>query len=341
MLELEITAIYIETDSCKTFTFYSLPGVNYKAGQFLTFLFERRGREIRRSYSLSSSPDADNALSITIKLTSNGEISRWWLFEAKVGDKVKALPPSGMFFLEWQQTARDIFLTAAGSGITPLYSIIKSALIREPQSRIILVYSNTSNNTTIFLSVLKKLERDHPGRLLIYWLFGDNKDLLYARLGTYNLQRIIADAMAFAREDAVMYTCGPQDYMQTVQITWMTMGFSRKGFRKELFDINALPPLAKQYYDKEDRTITVIYRGETVALFVPYNRTILDAALKKGIDIPYSCKAGRCSTCKCLVRSGQVWMHYNEVLLDEDLARGLVLTCTGHPASLDVTVEIF
>ena len=138
-----------------------------------------------------------------------------------------------------------------------------------------------------------------------------------------------------------MYTCGPYDYMQMVQITCLTMGFSKAHIRKELFDINALPPLTKRYFDKTDRSINLLYQGNKFSLFVRYNETILDAALKKGIDIPFSCKAGKCSTCKCVVHSGAVWMHYNEVLTDDDEAKGFALTCTGHPASENVVIRIF
>ena len=341
MLELKIAGIHVETNVCKTFIFYTASKVSYEAGQFLTFLFERKGKQVRRSYSFSSSPYTDELLAVTIKVTSNGDISRWWLNEAKVGDVIYALPSAGVFTLEWQAKPRDIFLAAAGSGITPLYSILKSALVKEPQSHIILLYSNSTRKTTIFLNQLTALQEEFPAALSIIWLFSDNKDLLNARLSTYNLQRILSASLSFNKSDAVMYTCGPFEYMQTVQITWMTMVFSKKNFRREFFDINELPPLPKRYFDRKDRTVSIVYRGNAYSLLVPYNVTILDAALKKGIDLPFSCKAGRCSTCRCIVLSGSVWMHYNEVLTDEDEKKGYALTCTGHPAAENVAIQIF
>jgi ring-1,2-phenylacetyl-CoA epoxidase subunit PaaE len=340
MLELKIVEIHTETNACKTFSFYTESKIAYEAGQFLTFLFDINGKEVRRSYSLSSSPQVDELLSITIKQVSNGEISRWWLQKAKVGDILKALPPAGVFSLKWQLQPRDIFLAGAGSGIIPLYSILKSALIKEPQSHIVLLYSNSSKSTTIFLDQLQALEKIYPGQLSIVWLFSDNQDLSYARLSTYNLQRILEGSLVYRPGNAVMYTCGPFRYMQTVQITWLTMGFSKNNFRRELFEINELPESTKRYFDKTDRLVTINFNGDSVSILVRYFETILGAALKSGINLPYSCKAGKCSTCKCTVISGTVWMHYNEVLTDEDEAKGYALTCTGHPISPNVVIDI-
>lgn len=340
MLKLTIKKITRETDQCKTFQFITESKVDYEPGQFLTFLFYKNGKETRRSYSMSSSPFIDEDLAITIKATSNGEISRWWMLEAMVGDVLNALLPSGMFTITPQKKTRDIFLAAAGSGITPVFSIIKSLVKTEPTSHIILIYSNSNPSTAIFLEELQQMEDQYSNQLKIVWLFSNHKNLLYARLSTYNLQRIILEQLRYKMNDAIMYTCGPFSYMQMVQITCLTMGFLKTNFRRELFDINELPPLSKRYYDTMDRTVTISCDGISYSLLVPYKQTILEAALKKGIDLPYSCKAGRCSTCRCKVVSGKVWMHYNEVLTDEDEEMGIALTCTGHPASDKVMLEI-
>ncbi len=339
ILHLKIVAIQSETPDSKTFILHSDEQVIYRAGQFLTFLFERNGSELRRSYSLSSSPDADTFLSVTLKRTINGEISAWWIDKAKVGDYVNALHPAGMFTIEWQNEPRDIFLVAAGSGITPIYSLLKSALVKEPQSRLILIYANSNPTSAIFLQKLQVLQKLHPQRIIIELLFSNNQSLLQARLGTYNLQAIIRAQLRCQLQEAVVYTCGPYYFMLMVQITCLTMGFIKENVRKEIFDITE-PVVAKKYFDTVDRTITLLYNNKKNILKVPYKQSILETALQNGIELPYSCKAGKCSTCRCRVLTGKIWMHYNEVLTDADEANGFALTCTGHPASEDVIIEV-
>ncbi len=339
LLQLEIIAIEPETFESKTFILKSDKPIDYKAGQFLTFLFQRKARDLRRSYSFSSSPDKDDFISITLKQTLNGEISYWWMNIAKVGDLLKTLPPSGMFTVEWQKEARDIFLVAAGSGIVPLYSILKSAIIKEPQSHITLIYANKNPLSAIFLNKLEELQNQYSQQITIIWLYSSNQNLLKARLGTYNFQSIVQENLKHQLHNALLYTCGPEYFMQTVFITGLTMGFAKNNIRKEIFDIReVITP--KRYFDTAEREITILFRNKKYILKIPYNRTILDTALQYKIDLPYSCGAGRCSTCRCKVLNGKVWMHYNEVLTDADEAAGYALTCTGHPASPNVIIEI-
>jgi ring-1,2-phenylacetyl-CoA epoxidase subunit PaaE len=339
-LQLTIVEIISETDDVKTFAFACNKPVVYKPGQFLTFLFERKGSEIRRSYSLSSSPDTDDRLAITLKRVVNGEISGWWINEAKVGDILTALPPAGIFTIDWSTTPRDIFLIAAGSGITPLYSLLKSALIKEPHSRIHLVYSSSNQRSVIFHNQLVELEKRFPDNLKIEWRLSNHKNLLKARLSTYNLQDLFRHKLVYPKQNALVYTCGPYNFMMMVQITCFTMGFNRNNVRKEIFDILPPPENTPKYFDKKDRTITILYHHQSYTLTVPYNLTILDAALANDIALPYSCKAGRCSTCRCKIINGKIWMYYNEVLTDADEMAGFGLTCTGHPASEGVVISL-
>ncbi|CAN5613691.1 ferredoxin--NADP reductase [soil metagenome] len=339
MIKLRIISIINETETCKTFHFAADEKIEYEAGQFLTFEFTINGNAIRRSYSLSSNPYIENELSITVKREDNGLLSRWWIDEAKVCDNLICLPPAGMFTIKWQNEPRDIYLAAAGSGIAPLLSLLNAALIKEPQSRIHLLYSNSRSEITIFLQELLKLQQVYSSHLTITWLFSDNKDLNNARLSSYNLQKIVKDTLQFEIKDALMYTCGPYEYMMMVQVTSLTMGFNAKHVRRELFDTSEPSKIKRRNFDTTDRTITIIKNGKEHAVYVPYHQTILQAALANKIDIPYSCRIGRCSTCVCKVLGGEVWMHSNEVLTDEDEIAGYALACTGHPATEDVIIQ--
>ena len=340
MILVTIIAIAKETDQCKTFVLKSSEPLQYKAGQFITFLMEQNGITERRSYSFSSSPDIGEQPSITIKRNDNGIFSRWWIDEAKPGDQLEALHPAGAFTLAFQEKPRDIFLTAAGSGITPVYSIIKSALIKEKNSKIHLVYSNSTVSEAIFYEQIKLLEEQYPDQLTVDWFFSNHKDLLVARLSTYNLQRIISLRLKYSLKEALMFTCGPFYYMQMVQITCLSMGFEKQKIRRELFDINLLPPLPKRNFDTTDRWIKIRINNNTIPILVKWSQTILEAALQQGIDLPYNCASGKCSTCVCKIISGKIWMHYNEVLTDDDEEKGLVLTCTGHPVTNNVIIQL-
>ena len=263
----------------------------------MTFIFQHHEQEVRRSYSLSSSPEVDENLSITIKREPNGVIGRWMLANAQVGDILMALPPTGMFVITPQPTKpRDIFLIAAGSGITPIYSILKSILIQEPESKITLIYSNHEESTTIFLIALLALQGRYRQQLQIEFLFSNNQNIFKARLSATSLEILFKRHLHFAKADALVYTCGPWGYMQMVQIIALTNGFRKEHVRKEIFANGKEPLPAKQYFDHTDRNITIVHQQKERIIFVPYNKSILDAALESGIPIPYSCKAGRCKS---------------------------------------------
>lgn len=342
MLSFTISAIQKETAYAKTFFLQPMDGIKttYKAGQFLTLLFTEYGQEVRRSYSISSTPK-DDFISITVKKIPNGFISRLLVEHAKVGDILNALPPAGMFTIHTNpQLKRDIFLIAAGSGVTPIFSLLKSVLIEEPLSFVTFIYSNSHSESTIFLPQIKELEKQFPERLNVEWLFSNNPFIFKARLSSTLLETLLHKYLRFTKKDALIYTCGPYDFMQMVQIVALTNGFDKANIRREVFVDPEDTAIEKPYFDTTDRSITLILKGIEYHLNVPYQESILTAALNKGIILPYSCRAGRCSSCQCVVKKGNIWMHYNEVLTDADVANGLALTCTGHPTTDDVVVEV-
>jgi ring-1,2-phenylacetyl-CoA epoxidase subunit PaaE len=339
MIKVKIAAVKTELPGTKTFILDTDLPLVYMAGQFLTFLFQGKENQIRRSYSFSSAPGVDEKPAITIKRNSNGEYSRWWIDEAKPGDELIASGPSGVFTIADTQEERDIFFAAAGSGITPIYSVIKWLLYNKTKSRIHLLYSNQNPASTIFFNELRELQENFAAQLSISWFFSENPDLLHARLSTYNLQRILAKINPVKPGKALMFTCGPYDYMKMVQVTWLTMGFLKENFKRELFDINLTPSEIKRYYDKTDRIVTIQFREKQFPILVHWYESILDAALRNNIPLDFNCRGGICSTCICRIISGKVWMHYNEVLTKEEEERGLVLTCTGHPISNNVIIE--
>lgn len=326
---------------------FETPGVlmpHYLAGQFLTLIFSIEGRALRRSYSLCSSPDADEPLSIAIKRVENGEISRFLHHKTAVGDVLEALAPNGLFTYEPVfLKKRTVFLFGAGVGITPLFSIIKTALLAEQQSKIILIYSSRSVDETLFYEELNSLQEQYPERFRIIYVSSQAKNLLMARLNVFLIEKIVKEYLQYDEKDALFYTCGPVDYMVTCRITLLRLGFDISQIKRETFvlpedEVDEDDMTEKEIKDKNTYSVVLKLKGAEHHLQVPYNRTILQAALDQQIDIPYSCRSGICSTCTATCTQGNVHMDYNEVLLDNEIAAGRVLVCTGHPTENETTI---
>ena len=316
----------------------------YKAGQFLTLVFNINGREIRRSYSLCSSPDVDEPLAIAIKRVDNGEISRFLHHKTRIGDILQAMPPNGLFTYEPQKNIqRTVFLFAAGVGITPVFSIIKTALLAERKSQIILVYSSRSVEETLFYDELNKLQEVHLDRFKIVYVSSQAKNLLMARLNVFLIEKLVKEYMQFDPRDALFYTCGPIDYMVTCRITLLQMGFDIAQIRRETFvlpedEVDEDDMTEKEVKDKNTYEVVLKLRGQEHTIAVPYDKTILQVGLEHKIDIPYSCRAGICSTCTATCVKGGVRMDYNEILMDNEIEAGRVLVCTGHPTANGTTI---
>lgn len=338
-MELRVEKIEYSTSETVLLRFEVLNGEkpHYKAGQFITLVFNIKGRELRRSYSLCSSPDADEPLAIAIKRVENGEISRLIHHNTVLGDIFHAMPPNGQFtYVADIEKYRTIFLFGAGVGITPLFSIIKTALFAEMHSKIVLIYSSRSVDETLFYDELNGLQTRYPDRFKIIYVSSGAKNLLMARLNVFLIEKIVKEELQYKPEDAIFYTCGPIDYMVTCRIKLLELGFDLSQIRRETFvlpedELDDDDMTEKMPRDTNTYTVSLDYKGQRHDLTVPYDRTILQVALDQKIDIPYSCRSGICSTCTASCTKGHVHMDYNEVLTDDEVAAGRVLICTGHP----------
>ena len=341
-ISLRLREIIRETDDAKTFVFETSGGstLNYKAGQFLTFLIDMHGHEVRRSYSMSSAPGVDAFPAITVKRVPNGEISRFWIDTVKTGDTFKVLAPSGRFVLEKEDAgARDIVLIGAGSGITPLFSLLKQTLTQEPESRVTLIYASRNVRNTLFWAQITDWQERFPERLRVIHIHSQPAEDwagIQGRINNTRLEQLVAKSIRFKREDARFFICGPFELMRSAGITLHFMGFHSEQIRKENFVIPSPPPPPPV---SNPHRITLDFRGSKYGLLVPAHSTVLDAALAEGIQLPYSCKGGRCASCAAVCTSGKVHMSVNEVLTDRDLTEGWILTCSSYVDSDDVTIE--
>jgi ferredoxin-NADP reductase len=339
--KLIIQKIITETPDAKTFRLKQVSGIpyTYKAGQFLTFIFPKSTGEQRRSYSISSAPVCGETLSVTVKRVENGEYSRYFIDHAKEGDELLCSGPGGLFTLPEDMTAyKQVFFLAAGSGITPVYALIKTILHTYPEHSVILIYSNRSKQDTIFYHELIELSINSNGRFIIDFLFSSSNNLLKARLNNSLLTGILQEHGQAPHREKLCYICGPVDYMDTVNITLLTEGIPRDNIRKENF-VSYLPELTEEPPDTDPHQVSIRFRDKTIKLQVQYPVSILQQALKEGIALPYSCSSGQCGSCAARCTRGRVWIAYNEVLTDRELSQGLILTCQGYPVGGDVELE--
>ncbi len=314
-------------------------GITYKAGQYITLVRFVHGKEYRRSYSITSSPVLNESLSIGVKRIDNGLFSRYLTDDARPGDEILCTGSGGFFTLPAKpELYQRIFCFAAGSGITPVFSLIKTVLHNQPHIQVVLVYSNTSPQRTAYLQELQALQTLHPHSFHLELLFSEVKELSHARLHRELIFEYLEHHRISNTPETVFYICGPENYMRLCTYTLRERGIPPDHIKKEDFIITT-PKVIALPGDKETHTITVKRNNTTTTVHQQYPDTILKAAQKQGLVLPYSCEAGRCGSCVAQCTSGTVWHSYNEVLTEEDLAKGLILTCTGHAIDGDVALS--
>ena len=328
--ELTVTAVRRETDDCVSIDLKpDGEPLLYRPGQFLTLVFPSVHGEERRNYSISSAALPGEALTITVKRIPNGTYSRRLFDRASPGDSVLTAGVGGFFVLPEDKTmAGSVYFIAAGSGITPVFSLLKSVLYRYPLARVVLIYSNSSLRQAIFYAALRALEQQFADRFRVTYLFSDAKSLERARLSKWLLPRLLRELDAPA--GALYYICGPFDYMRMVNVTLLEASVATQQIKKENFlsfrpDNTQLPP------DLEGHSVHITFAGRAYTLQVRYPISILDAALLQQIPLPFSCRSGNCGACAARCTSGTVWMRYNAVLMEREIRNGIILTCVGYP----------
>ncbi|HOY48402.1 MAG TPA: iron-sulfur cluster-binding domain-containing protein [Flavobacteriales bacterium] len=333
---LEIVRIELETPSTKSIYLKPIDGkpLHFIAGQFLSLVFESGEHAFRRSYSISSLP-GDEWIRITVKRISNGNASRQIFDHWQIGQHVQTLEPYGRFVLPEITQAQDFFFIAAGSGITPIISLIREALLRFPHVKIHLLYSNRSRSECIFLNELQKLQEYQPQRLQIHWFFSDAQAISQARLQSDWLNNYLKKT---SQSESHVFTCGPESFMYLAEVVSLSEGIPIQHFHQELFYQEEEPEIRN--WGTSQYGVSLTYKNKRYDWQIPANQTILSFAKEQQVELPWSCEAGRCSTCMATCISGTVEMTRNEVLTDSDLAAGKVLLCTAHPQSDHIVLKV-
>lgn len=346
--QLKVKEIIKETSDTITVVFESgSKQISYKSGQFLTLIVPVKGDKLRRSYSLCTSPYTDKELAVSIKRIANGIVSNYLPDNLKQGDTLEVMEPAGTFhFTPDPSRAADIVLIGAGSGITPLISIAKSALEKETKSNVYLIYGNRNETSIIFKQKLESLQADFKERFSVVHRLSQpqDKSLPAGRLNRSEVIKLLESFNKLKIEKAEYYVCGPDGMMQEAIGALELLKVPKSQIKKESFlpaDANALSS-GKVVADSPDspQEVTIIYQGSEYKITVPPNKSILEVALKQNIDLPFSCQSGMCTACmgKCI--SGKVHLGESDALSDKELEQGYVLTCVGHPVTPNVVIEI-
>lgn len=338
-----ITAIREERPGVKTITLTYKNGtrIAFQAGQFITLVFTHHGKEERRSYSISSEPDSEQDLAITIKRMDNGAYSRMLADKARVGDELYTTGVAGLFTLpDNAQEYSQVFLFAAGIGITPVFSLLQTILHKMPHLSVVLVYSNRDRHEVVFYDQLIALCSLYPTRLKTVFLYSTAFNLARARLNKELVPVLLKENATTSNEKLLCFICGPFDYMRMVVYALEEAGLHAEQIKKENFNTNDRNIIVAEPPDKRSHMITLQTGGISKTFRIDYPDSILQAAKKNDILLPYSCEVGRCGSCAAKCISGEVWHSYNEVLMANDLKNGIILTCVGHPINDDITIAL-
>src|SRR5690554_30293 len=307
----------------------------FKAGQYITIKHLNGDKEIRRAYSICSSPKSGQ-LRVGVKRVEKGAFSQYANEKLKAGDTLEVMPPTGKFLLE--PNLKNYVAFAAGSGITPVLSLIKSTLEEMPQSTFLLVYGNQTKEETMFYNEIMELQKQFPNRFSVEFVFSRKLEdhAKFGRIDRSVVNFFLKNKYAKTSYES-FYLCGPEEMVDEVSSTLKYNGINSKQIHHELFS-TAEKGLLIEKHDG-NTSITVILDDEEETFEMPQTKSILEAALDEGLDAPYSCQGGICSTCIARLKEGKAEMRKNQILTESEIADGLILTCQAHPTTPKVVVD--
>lgn len=338
---LRVRAVIDETHDTKSIVFEVPEALaeqfSYRPGQFLTLRLPIEGRYVPRCYSMSSAPMLDDALRVTVKRVVKGRGSNWVCDRVQVGDSIELMPPSGLF--SPRNLSQNFLLLAGGSGITPVFSILRTVL-KQHQGNVVLFYANRDERSVIFKKDLQQLAAEYPDRLqVIHWL--DSVQ------GAPSQKQLAAWATPWVADAGQAFICGPGPFMDAAQAAMIEAGMPAEQVHVERFvslpDEETLHLMQEATAPVEAAVDQALVQlrldGEEYEFNCSGTETILEAGLRAGINVPYSCQAGMCASCMCQVQDGSVHLRHNEVLDAKDLSKKWTLACQSVPTSEKLRVK--
>lgn len=312
----------------------------FTAGQYITIKKEIEGKELRRDYSICSSPKSGE-IKVGVKKIKGGSFSNYANTQLKEGDILEVHTPNGRFTLETNNSkSRNIAAFAAGSGITPVISIMQTVLEEDPHSNFVLVYGNKSVSETMFNDEILQLISTYNNRLMVYFIYSQEQpeNSLFGRIEPSTVNFVIKNKHKDVNFDA-FYLCGPEAMINSVSDTLQKNGVEKNKIHFELFT-SSIPAEENLNDIPEGKTkVKVMLDDVEVEFVMDKKKLVLDAALSNKLDAPYSCQGGICSSCIARLKEGKVEMVKNQILTDGELAEGLILTCQSHPITDTIYID--
>lgn len=364
--DLRVKQIIRETADAITIVFDE-PDLTYEPGQFLTLILDINSEEVRRSYSLCTSPYTDQYPAVTVKRVASGKVSNYLNDTLQEGDTITVQAPTGNFTTELHpDQSRHLVMFGGGSGITPLMSLIKSVLDKEPSSKISLIYANRDEDAIIFREHLHQLRSHYPDRFHLMHVLEATTTQFACQGGLITPERVpdLLAELPFSESKTEYFLCGPTGMMDNVLEALRELEIPANLIHKESFVATSTKQENGQTTAKEEvssawdsettigalgndnvpiteaHEVTIIFEGETHRFTVDPDSTILETAIALDIDLPYSCQSGICTACMGKCKSGRMKLDETDALTEDDLKQGYVLTCVGHPITSDVVIEI-
>ena len=310
---------------------------NFTAGQYITLQTVIKEEQVRRAYSICSTPKSGE-IRVAIKAVENGTFSTYATSDLKTGDVIEITAPEGRFELQ-PESHKNYIAFAAGSGITPILSMVKSVLENEPTANFTLVYGNRTAAGTIFYEDLNQLKETYPNQFKLHYIFSreDVKNQLRGRIDKSVTNYFVKNMYKETSFDAA-FLCGPEEMIQEVSNTLKSNKIAKENIHFELFTATVNEAAASEI--KEGTTeITVLLDDEETTFTMQQTDDILAASLRHDLDAPYSCQGGVCSSCLCKVTEGKAVMVKNSILTDSEVEEGFVLACQAYPTTAKISID--
>jgi ring-1,2-phenylacetyl-CoA epoxidase subunit PaaE len=312
---------------------------SFVAGQYVNLKVTLDGQEIRRAYSICAAPQSGE-LRIAVKSVKNGFFSKFANEKLSVGNVIEVGTPEGKFTFEPKADRQKNYAAfVAGSGITPVFSIIKSVLEEEPNSTFVLVYGNKSEKDTIFHNQLHDLQLQYVGRLFVQYVYSQSTadNALLGRIDHTTVNYVLKSKHA-EMEFSKYFLCGPEEMIQIVTAALKENNVSDSDIKFELFSTSSSGSKA-DVGASGHTSISILVDDEETRFEMSQQQTVLEAALKQGLDVPYSCQGGICSSCICKITEGAAEMKKNQILTDAEVAEGLTLACQAYPTTATIKID--
>jgi ring-1,2-phenylacetyl-CoA epoxidase subunit PaaE len=338
LYSLTISAFSQEANDAFTIQFSNVPTIfrDFSAGQHLTIKVTIKGETLYRTFSISSIPNTNNSLTLTIKKIKGGKVTNYLAEHFKVGDKLEVTTPSGQFYLNPEPANQKHYvMIAGGSGITPIYSMIGTILKFEPKSKITLLYANRTSTSIIFNKKFEQWTKEFPAQLEVKYFLSEEKNPQNAVKGY--ITRISLEEMVnqYSKNKLDFYLCGPERMTNKLIEDLQYLGITKEKIHRELFLITA--PTQESASQKARVSAKVF--GKTYQYETQEGKTILQSGIEQNIPLPFSCQSGLCGMCKMKCTQGRVMMKSNQVLTEKDLKDGYILTCQSLPQSQTITIK--